>query len=447
MLEKIVNETKKIKKDILIYALAFASALPLSLTGCTSKYFQPRVNPIEKQSTEVIMHPDVQLNKDIINQDELLMYKDEYTTFSIQGNNFISYSPRNIEATNIKKIVEEQLPGSVGKISYTTGTNHLLIQLNKTSQTLETSIQDVIKLIRVIDKPIPQIMLYIEIYETYADFTKDRTFRAKLSPIKGTKGFSPILDVKDPGVLLSRAPEKLDMGNILGVIYEGDQGEFEARLDMLRSQGVAKTIIRSPVIFENGKSAEIQTVQEFPYFEETVAGGAILRANRFKEIKNYVKILGATVRADKRIAMDLELGTGTRVPTGSEQKYNIYLKTLKNSVEVGQGVKLVIAGFEYEIETGINRRMPFFTFFDEGIRKIPVVRELIDLVSSGHEYDTSRRRTFFLVTPYVVKTSQNADYSRIGMELKPMYRQDRGGILQFPSNIKFQEMQIPPVRD
>jgi len=398
------------KKGVLnkfIYTLA-ASVL---ISGCSAlnPVQEPNItkgySSISDKANKLLETPPKRANVEIITEEKLPIYEKEFNLTPLGGENVLSYSARNIDAKTLKSTLEEQLGKEVKKISVVPEINQILINLGRSSQkttnTLERAVsqEEIMGLIREVDKDPPQMGMDLRVVKIFGDYTKDISSFLSLNPKKGEKGLLPGLLMDLPGAEL-RVPERAAEKG-LGVQYAllGEMGRYmlNLKLDQLESHGFAEDLAVTSLVVSNGKKAKINLTQELPYQDEVPLQGGILALTKYKPIENSLEIT-PSARDDGNIYLDkITAKIGSYNPTGVLQLPGIVLRGVEiEGVEMKQGETIVIGGFRIDHTLGIKRQDPWLSH-------IPGLGFLF----RAKDEEKSTNQVLFMATPYYIDINKN----------------------------------------
>ncbi|MDO8467352.1 MAG: type II and III secretion system protein [Nanoarchaeota archaeon] len=386
----------KIIKKIISYSciagLAFSA-------GCSYINSTPKPNllgeysSISNKSTALLEKEKKDINVELISEGKLPIYNNQFKVEEFGDFNIIRYNSRNMDSSDLEKILEEQMKAQVETITSVPGTNQILIKIKKVSE-LEKQVE---KIINSIDVMPPQIMLDLRIVKLFADYTRDISSSLNLKPKEG-EGLYPALLSNLPGAKV-RVPERaaeLGLGVKYGVVGEIGRYLINTQLDQLESFGFAKDLARTSLVVSNGKKGEIRLTQELPYQDQVFQGGAILELTKYKEIDNFLEIT-PSARDNGNIYLDIFAGVGSYNPTGVLQIPGIVKRNVKISgLELKEGETIILGGFRIDHTLAVERKDPWFS-------TIPVLGYLF----KSNDKEKSTNEVLFIATPHYLNIDKS----------------------------------------
>lgn len=386
------------------------------LVGCS--YLKPSdkgilegYKTISERSEFMLAEPREKMNYEIIQEGQLPIYSGEkFEKESFEDFYIIKYHARNINSKSLKKTLDEQLTGVVGKVSEIPETNQVIIRVDtKTTDTQNyaRAENNIKKFIESVDITPPQIMIEMRMTRDFADKTIDWASFLGISPrdIKGD-GLYPNILLAIPGAGL-RVPERgagKGLGIQYGIIGEIGRNIINARLDSLQSQGFVKDIARPTLTVASGRKAKINLKQELPYQDQVFQGGALFSQTKYKDVNNFMEMI-PWARGDNVIYLEnIKAGVGSFNPTGVLQVPGITQRNIENEgIYLKQGETLVLGGFRIDHKIGIERIDPWFG-------KIPIISHLFPW---AEDTEKSINEIIFLMTPYYININHKQEVKEI----------------------------------
>jgi type IV pilus assembly protein PilQ len=268
-------------------------------------------------------------------------------------------------------------------------TNQLFVQ------DTPSRLEDVRRLIRIIDIPVRQVMIEARIVE--ASDTFSRNLGARLSyfdqssnqiglPINGS---NPIrLGVG----AASNNPIAAPVGVFSAVLFNNKQSRFlNLELSALQADGKGKIISSPRVITSNQSEATIEQGTEIPYQQASSSGAT---AVQFKKATLSLKVK-PQITPDDNVIMTLKINKDSR---GQETQGvpSIDTKNVQTEVLVENGGTVVLGGIYTAEESSATD-------------KVPVLGDLpyVGFLFKNNRKVDERRELLVFITPKVLKDGQN----------------------------------------
>ncbi len=387
---------------------------------------------------------------------EIDIYENKFQVHSLGDSNIINYHAQNMNPLKLKKTLEEQLGDYVDKISVIEDTNQILIKYKRPKIEIENNavkekkdiknnenqnnnfmpaLSNILKgynpqeeiesqkqilkqkeekeekrqqkekelvnlvnneiqnVVKSIDRLAPQFQIEFEIKKIMADYTKDVSAILNATPTELAEDYYPMIKLDLKGAEL-RVPDRALTGTEYSfIINKYKKYILDMKLNQLESRGFAEDIASPTLVLDNGKKAKISLSEEFPYQEDTIVGGAIVKKIEYKEIANFLEV-SPEARAKGNIFLNFKAGVGTFNPSSVMQlPMPIKRDTENTGVTLRNGETLTVAGFLYSQKYGVERQDPYLKY-------IPFFGKLF----SGKDIEKKKNMIIFMATPYYTNT-------------------------------------------
>ena len=298
-----------------------------------------------------------------------------------------------------------------GTVSVDPRTNTLII--NDTS----TKIDQIRKMIDLLDVSVKQVMVEARIVRASTDFTKEMGVKWGLVSQGINKndhllvgGSNQTLwDLREPdddGTIEIQRPDNLNVD--LGVASAAGRVAFglislsdfmlDLELSALQSDGYGEVISTPKVLTADKQQAKVASGQQIPYQTTTTSGGGTTADTQFKDALLSLEVT-PSITPDGKVQMQLLINSDS--PSGTAPNGEIILNKneINTNVLVNNGETVVLGGiFEQETQTQ-QTKVPFFG-------DLPYVGRLFrkDLKSED------KRELLIFVTPRIVNDSVSRNH-------------------------------------
>ncbi|WP_245837100.1 type IV pilus secretin PilQ family protein [Paraferrimonas sedimenticola] len=307
------------------------------------------------------------------------------------------------DIANLLKGTESSLLSDRGSVAVDERTNTLLVQ--DTSEKLE----DVARLIEVLDVPVTQVVIESRMVTVRDDFAEDLGIRWGITNKSGDLGTSGNLDGAESvaggsvpplgdrlNVNLPAAPSGGTPASIaFHVAKLADGTVLDLELSALEQESKGEVVASPRITTANQKEAYIEQGVEIPYVQSASSGATSVT---FKKAVLGLKVT-PHITPDNRIILDLEIrqdSQGATVDTPTGPAVSIDTQRIETQVLVENGETVVLGGI-YQ-QTSVNRVSKVPVLGD-----IPLMGALFRNTSAGNE----RREVLVFVTPRISETSVN----------------------------------------
>jgi type IV pilus assembly protein PilQ len=330
---------------------------PKTISQFTFPQQKPRVNPFQPQAFNTVK------TAVLINRQDGVAFKRPHPL----KKNAIALSASLIQinyakAADLVLLIQDKqnsLLSSKGKVTADSRTNTLWIQDE------ESNLQEVRRLIKSLDVPVPQVLIEARIVEVNKDFGQDMGIRWSLAKPGFTEEQAegdnlPAADVplnKRLNLDLVALPASLASPATAGIALArlGDGILLDLELSALESEGRAELISSPRLITTNQQAAVIESGQEIPYQELTTSGATSVS---FKKAVLSLKVT-PQITPDGSILMDLQINQDTP----SHKTFNgvpaIVTKEIHTNVLVNNGKTIVLGGIYRRDKNKVLNRVPF----------------------------------------------------------------------------------------
>lgn len=319
---------------------------------------------------------------------------------------FTKYLPvGDITFTDKDKNKEKQVHGFAGtirdlgfKVSTNPSTDQLIIHCAN-----DQECDQVLAYLAKTDVPPIQVHIDCMILERFGDVTKDWETTLLVENFLGeeiTLGESKYPRPAFPGAALreSRRSEfGLDFGYWMNKGIPGHQVRMV--VDILESRGFLKILMNPTLETVNGKSAQVQIMDQAPIEKIVTESG-----DRTYAVTDYVPV-SDTLKVTPHVYSDGSIGLITSIVIGSKSKPEGVVQTpiiTERSINVGEnridpGKSLVIGGMRKAENRSVIRGVPFF-------KDLPI----IGILFSSKDYEENATEIVFILTPTI--SSGGIDY-------------------------------------
>jgi type IV pilus assembly protein PilQ len=288
-------------------------------------------------------------------------------------------------------------------------TTSLLIDKNSNSliaQDIQTNIDKISKIIELLDKPIPQVLIEAKVVEANEDFNKSiggslgvgKNFAqtaaggdSQLASFNGGLLSLPSLDSKSTGAFGLGAT----VLNTEGLILNGLS--LAAFLNLSESKSQSKVISSPKITVLNNESANI--VQGQPVLlgtQVTVGSGGNTTTEPKLTTANLSLNVKPTVSNDNSIMLDINIQSDNPMETGGQQA--VGTRSVKTKVQTESGSTIVIGGMYTDRTIESDSGFP-------GLKDIPIIGTLFGKKGSNK----TRSELFVFITPKVLNEDSKMD--------------------------------------
>ncbi len=314
-----------------------------------------------------------------------------------------------------KKIASEKQPGSEKVILTETtkilGSNVHIISVPHTNILIakgsDRDLNYIENLIKVIDQPIPQVMIEARIVEADANFTRDLgirwggaySFANASGPFAGTiRGTETVTGTgNNYAVNLPFTTASAAFGG-LGFTFASTNLNIDARIQAMEQAGRGRTISSPKVLTLDNKEATIKQGQSIPVTTRD-------QNNTFSTTyKDAALVLSVTphISSIKKIRIKLKISKNEPDFTKVDSLLNPTINTKETETEliVNDGDTVVIGGILFKKETYLENKIP-------GLGDIPILGWLFKT-----RYKTTQDSELLIfITPKIFKTSLSERFS------------------------------------
>lgn len=325
------------------------------------------------------------------------------------------------ELANLLKKKDTSILSARGRVSVDVRTNTLLLVETK------EKLNDIRELIKILDKPVKQVLIEARIVKANDDFEK--ALGVKMGATARTRrggtsqfGFAGNLEGASAQAL-GQNPEDISLANRLAVNLPralslqsgaGSLGITLARLpgdtildlelQALESEGIAELISTPRLITANQKTAYIESGEEIPYNETTSSGAASIA---FKKAVLRLEVT-PQITPDNHIILDLLVNQDSR-GTETAGVVAIDKQEMKTQALVADGETIVLGGIFKQTRKHEVVRVPFFS-------SIPYIGSLF---RNTRKLD-QREELLIFVTPRVVTDERIAEHYKGARQLRSL---------------------------
>lgn len=246
----------------------------------------------------------------------------------------------------------ESVKSSRGKISTDERTNRLIVN------DISTKLDEMEKLLKVLDLPEKQVMIEARIVEATTNFTRDLGVQWGLHYRDGAATFANLntVDTGFGGVVSTSPPSSAGNGGIaMGMSFGklNSNIQLDMRLSAAATVGQVKVISTPKVVTLNNKAAKISQGQSIPY-QTTSAEGT---KTEFVEAALTLEVT-PHITADGSVSMKIKASNNSP-GTGSPPPIN--KKEATTELLVANGETTVIGGIYQDSDTETDTGVPFLS--------------------------------------------------------------------------------------
>jgi len=307
--------------------------------------------------------------------------------------------------------------GSTGSSTVTGGSELKLkssrgsIMLDERSNTMiitdtRERLDNIKRLIAVIDKPMQQVMVEARIVEATDTFSRDLGVRWGGKYTSGVDRNGNVTNQITHGLTGGIGGNVVDLGAAVGAGSGGAIGytlgtfsnalNLNLELSAAEQEGRAKVISSPRVFTSNLHKALIKDVQQVAFDVTTTSNGVTTITPSFIPAELSLEVT-PQITADKRIIMTLVVNKGTPITNAAGTATSVTTKTVETKLLVKNGDTIVLGGIYSETTSGSESGVP-------GFQDIPILGNLF----KRKQKVKNRNELLIFITPTVIEDSRGA---------------------------------------
>jgi type II secretory pathway component GspD/PulD (secretin) len=249
-------------------------------------------------------------------------------------------------------------------------------------------VQGILKFLKKIDKPVPQLLVEARIIEVTLD--SDLEYEINHDFYHKTGGSSAFL--KNSNVKLSTpgSSPNTTQGSLLNVMtWQQNTERLDAFIRLLLTKGKARILSSPNLIVTAGDQASIITGEEVPVQSSTVTGGSVTTSTTFKRVGIKLRVTPQQIIGDTaRMEINPEVSTVTGFTSGPSGTSSpiVAIRNVRTTLAMKDGEILTIAGLLRSEERRVIRKVP-------GLGRVPVLGLLFQ---SRRQETVKTQLVFFL---------------------------------------------------
>ena len=261
------------------------------------------------------------------------------------------YRGQFTEASKLEKIIKEQVEDAI--VSQAEKTNQLVVRLKD-----ENQVNYVEGLLNKIDNMPSQVLLKLNIYNDYGDWTRD--FAAHLGVSFGSNGTIGI-DSSYPGAS-TRVGGRADIGTKYGIEFN-DGFKIKAILDVLESLGFVDQIYQTTLLVSNRGKGVLNEEEKLPIPTYVVAGQNVVQTYQLESVKSFFEAT-PIIYDNGLVELSFKAGIGSSKRPEGPIQWPVPTKDEVgiDSVYLRVGQPLLVAGKLNNLEVGVKRKDPILPF-------------------------------------------------------------------------------------
>ena len=250
------------------------------------------------------------------------------------------------------------------------------------------------RLIAVIDKPMQQVLIEARIVEASDTFARDLGIRWGGQAIRNTPGYTQTLAGASVGtnVVDLAATVGAGAGGAIGYTLGKIGGNLNLNLELSAAEANGDVkVVSSPRVFtSNLQEALIEQDEQIPFDQVTTTGGATTITPIFKSAKLSLRVT-PQITADQRIIMELKVNKDTPVTNVAGTATAINTKTVETRLLVRNGETVVLGGIYTQTESEQVAGVP-------GLMNIPLIGNFF----KRKQKTKNRSELLIFITPTVI---------------------------------------------
>lgn len=333
------------------------------------------------------------------------------------GKNLFTYTPRNVSADSLAKMLTQVMQGglsgaaaptatapaaaagaSTARSPTASATNHLVVDSNTNTLVFNTSAENysqLISLLNTLDQPSKSALIEVTVAEVR--LTDNYTLGIEwLLRESGANGITTIgtlggLGLGTAGLTLTRLASGGDLRLVLNALATSNRA----------------TILSSPrIVARNGETARIQVGQEVPIVtsqQSTLSGTTadstgVLQTIQYRNTGVILNIKPSIFSGD-RIDLDVkqEVSAAVATSTGVNNSPTFLTRNIDTKLTLEHGSTVLLGGLISDDRATGARGIPW-------LMQIPILGQLFRV----NEDNTSRTELVVLITPYVINDGSDA---------------------------------------
>jgi len=252
------------------------------------------------------------------------------------------------------------------------------------------------RLISVIDKPMQQVLIEARIVEASDTFARDLGIRWGGSATRNTPGYTQTIAGASVGnnVVDLAAAVGAGAGGAVGYTLGKIGGNLNLNLELSAAEANGDVkVVSSPRVFtSNLQEALIEQDEQIPFDQVTTTGGATTITPVFKSAKLSLRVT-PQITADQRIIMELKVNKDTPVTNVAGTATAINTKTVETKLLVRNGETVVLGGIYTQTESEQVAGVP-------GLMNIPLIGNFF----KRKQKTKNRSELLIFITPTVIDT-------------------------------------------
>jgi len=182
------------------------------------------------------------------------------------------------------------------------------------------------------------------------------------------------------------------LADAMGIIFGSAEQEFRGIINLLMSKGEADLLSSPNIVTLEGKEAEIDVGDEYPYETYVIQEGEKVPIIKFKHV-GATLLVTPRIEGEKRVVLDIEpeVSEITAPPPFPGAPPIVGTRKARTQIAVDAGKTIVVGGLLRKTEKRTREGVPFLS-------RIPILRSLF----SYKEVESEKTDLLVFITPHIL---------------------------------------------